>query len=272
MIDICDLVKNNIVLKGLDKKIYNEYMFHPLLDSGGYDFSIQFPAYIESRKLGWKALKNSWINIRRNRQDKRNTNNLMKQGRSSHLISMWQDLGNTEKIREFIAIIEDLDHWRRCLLYYGVSEEKLISWNLRDIWYRCYCSWDIYLPGYSLILELDSGYHKYPEIDKARDLYFEETYDIKTERFWEYSKNRDKERVERILKYGKQKYYMPDQTDYVVQEYIRENRDTILKLLGVIKYGYTEKEILSMPIKDYSRFGISITARDLAIIKEICSP
>ena len=275
MIDICELVKNNIVLKdlGKGKKIYNEYMFYGLLDSGGYDYNILFPRFILSRNLEWnKDLKNSWIDIMRNRQGKDKSKNLMRAGQSSHLICMWEDLGSVQKIREFTIIIEDIDLWRSCLSYYGITEEKLISLGLRQIWYKNYCSWDIYLPDYKLIIELDSGFHKYPEIDKARDRYFEKTLGIKTERFWEYSKNRDCERVKCILNYGKTTSFLPNQIDYVVQRYIKENSETISKLLDVIKYGYTEKDILNMSVKDYNRFGISITGRDFVIIRDICSP
>ena len=275
MIDICELIEKNIVLKdlGRNKKNYNEYMFYGILDSGGYDYDILYPRFILSRNLEWNSsLQKPWIDIMYNRQGKGKSRNLMRAGKSSHLLCMWEDLGEVRKIREFTIIIEDLELWRSCLSYYGITEKKLEALNLRSIWYKNYCSWDIYLPDYKLILELDSGFHKYAEIDKARDRYFEKSLNIKTERFWEYSKNRDKERVSCILQYGKTTPFIPNQTEYVTQQYIKENKETVLKLLGVMKYGYTEKEILKMSVKDYIKFGISVSARDLVIIKDICSP
>ena len=276
MVNISELVKKNVILKGIGKgkKFYNEYVFAGSLDSGSYDFSNLFPRFVLTRNLEWnKTLKRPWIDIMYNRQGKTKSRSLMNAGRSSHLVSMWKDLGEIQKIREYIHVIEDIELWRDCLRYYGVNEEILIKRNLRSTWYKNYCSWDIYLPEYHLIIELDSEYHKYEDIDKARDRYFDIKLGIKTERFWDYSVNRSIEelRLDNILEYGKKdSIFIPSQIDYVVSEYMNDHKETIEKINELSDKGYSLDDILRMSIKEYGSLGIH--CNDLTTIKEIYNP
>ena len=69
MLDIFELTKNNVILKGIgpSKKYYNRYVFSAYNpESDSYDYSILFPRQIYSRNTEWNSeLKTGWIDIAR---------------------------------------------------------------------------------------------------------------------------------------------------------------------------------------------------------------
>ena len=284
MLNIFELVKNNVILKGISplKKHYNRYVFVPYVpETNTYDYSLKFPRQVYSRNMEWNPdLKNGWVDIMGNRQGK-TKNTHLESGDTKQHQAMWKDLGDIRKIREFILVIDDIDLWRNCLMYYGITEEILIGMdmgkkghNFRKIWYKSYCSLDIYLPDYRMAIELDSGYHN-AVIDKARDRYFEKRYGIKTERFYEYHLHPDQRtRLGNILKYGKESSsYTPDQTDTLVIGYIKENKSASSLLKRLLGFGYEPTDIYKMGISDFKKYSLEpVIAETINTVKEICTP
>ena len=285
MLDIFELTKNNVILKGIgpSKKYYNRYVFSAYNpESDSYDYSILFPRQIYSRNTEWNSeLKTGWVDIMNNRQGKTKYHNHLESGNTKQLRAIWLDLVGIEKIREYILVIDDIDLWRKCLGYYGITEEILIGMDLgkkgngfRKIWYKSYCSLDIYLPEYRMALELDSGYHNVV-IDKARDRYFEKRYGIKTERFFEYHLHPDqRNRLGCILKYGKEsESYIPSQINILVSSYLNENPQAKKLLQRILGFGYLPENIREMGISDFKKYTTEpIVAETINTIKEICSP
>lgn len=285
MLDIFELTKNNVILRGIgpSQKYYNRYVFAAYdLESGRYDYSLLFPRQVYSRNTEWNPeLKTGWVDIMGNRQGK-TKNTHLESGNTKQLRAILDDIGlGIQRIREFILVIDDIDLWRKCLCYYGITEETLIGMDtgrkghgFRKIWYKSYCSLDLYLPEYRMALELDSGYHS-PIIDKARDRYFEKRYGIKTERFFEYHLHPDqRNRLGCILKYGKEsESYIPNQIGMLVSGYLKENSQATKLLQRILGFGYTPLQIYGMGISDFKKFTEEpIVAEIINTIKEICKP
>lgn len=215
-------IRNNIILKGIEKggNWYNDYVFSPLNESGYHDFRFYFPVSCISRSSG------KLINIRDNREGRKSIN-LMNQGRTDQVMRLWERLEGIDKLREMIIYLSDYDLqiFRHYLCSYGLTRKKLQYLGLERIWNINYFSSDFYLPEYGIVLELDSkGYHRIPEIDKARDLFILHTHNIQTHRFLRYDLQRDlyEERLQKILR-PENKLEVPrifNQLDMIIEGYL----------------------------------------------------
>ena len=237
------IIRNEILTAGIGEggHYYNDHVFYPLNENGYRDYRYYQPRFCISRNPNRK--KDGRIDIKNHREGT-SGNSLMNQGRTPQVSMMWERLKGVDCIRELVILLSDSDLslYRLYLTEEGYNEEGLIGIGQQRTWYQNYFSADFYLPKHHAIIELDSSYHKYPGIDKARDRVLNDIYELKTTRFWGYDKRRTEYegRLKKILEDEKSEPLYFNQLDLLIERFIIENPELVARLDEEITKGNKE--------------------------------
>lgn len=237
------IIRNEILTAGIGEggHYYNDHVFYPLNENGYRDYRYYQPRFCISRNPNRK--KDGRIDIKNHREGT-SGNSLMNQGRTPQVSTMWERLKGVDCIRELVILLSDSDLslYRLYLTEEGYNEEGLIEIGQQRIWYQNYFSADFYLPKHHAIIELDSSYHKYPGIDKARDRVLNDIYELRTTRFWGYDKRRAayESYLKEILEDEKSEPLYFNQLDLLVERFIIENPELVARLDEEITKGNKE--------------------------------
>lgn len=150
----------------MNRKLLNKF----LRSSDRFSFYLGeycFPKFIQFRP-------NKYFNLEDNRKQN------LEQADSAwsrYFKSILQCYSGLYYIREFPLIVERRNRWENyCLANMALDDEFLN---------RKYFLADYFFPDYNLLVEIDSDLHD-QGYDKARDEYIEETWGLKTLRFYEF--------------------------------------------------------------------------------------
>ena len=125
--------------------------------------------------------KKKRINIEMNR------NKLLKEGNSPYAVNMenyLKDIG-VRYVKEFVIIIQDFNLWEISLSILDLTEDERNNYLKTN-----YFSLDFFLPDSLTCVEVDSNYHNNrKKLDKARDYYISNYYNIKTYRFYHFKED-----------------------------------------------------------------------------------
>ena len=116
-----------------------------------------------------------------------NRNKLLKEGNSPYVVNMenyLKDIG-VRYVKEFVIIIQDFNLWEISLSILDLTEDERNNYLKTN-----YFSLDFFLPDSLTCVEVDSNYHNNrKKLDKARDYYINNYYNIKTYRFYHFKED-----------------------------------------------------------------------------------
>ena len=116
-----------------------------------------------------------------------NRNKLLKEGNSPYAANMenyLKDIG-VRYVKEFVIIIQDFNLWEISLSILDLTEDERNNYLKTN-----YFSLDFFLPDSLTCVEVDSNYHNNrKKLDKARDYYISNYYNIKTYRFYHFKED-----------------------------------------------------------------------------------
>lgn len=196
--------------------------------------------------------KKKRINIEMNR-DK-----LLKEGNSPYAVNMenyLKDIG-VRYVKEFVIIIQDFNLWEISLSILNLTEDERNNYLKTN-----YFSLDFFLPDSLTCVEVDSNYHNNrKKLDKARDYYISNYYNIKTYRFYHFKEDENNpnqiELRNRIRMVSVNPNFLFNYSAFVYSNFIYSNESFIIMIERFINWvgqnNFFTRNKFTITEKDYN--------------------
>lgn len=197
--------------------------------------------------------KKKRVNIEMNR------NKLLKEGNSPYAVNMenyLKDIG-VRYVKEFVIIIQDFNLWEISLSILNLTEDERNNYLKTN-----YFSLDFFLPDSLTCIEVDSNYHNNrKKLDKARDYYISNYYNIKTYRFYHFKEDENNpnqiELRNRIRMVSVNPNFLFNYSSIVFNNFIYSNESFIVMIERFINWigqnnFFTRSDEFTITEKDYN--------------------